>query len=121
MPSARPRPSELQHLRPSNAAGALASAVTAGATALGIALAAEDRSRVAADAAALALAYAALVIFFGPRALIVTIGPAVLLSLVAEDVLLLSQHTHIPQHVSHGDRVRPFPAIEQEVFTRSLR
>jgi omega-6 fatty acid desaturase (delta-12 desaturase) len=80
-----------------------------------------DRIRLVRDAAALVIVYVALVIVFGPRALIVTIGPAVLLSLVAEDVLLLSQHTHIPQHVSHGARVRPFPAVEQEAFTRSLR
>jgi omega-6 fatty acid desaturase (delta-12 desaturase) len=248
MPSTRPRPSDLQHLRPSNAAGVLAVAVTAGATALGIALAMQarilpwtagqlilglalvqwfvvlhecghdtlfaskrvnravgrvagafaaipfaswrrvhgrhhrwtgwqdldpttetlvprerrrferaivnvcwkcsiplfaviyrvenywrlprlfrmfrapgDRSRLARDLTALVIVYAALFVIFGVRALIVTIGPAVLLSLVAEDVLLLSQHTHIPQNVSHGERVRPFPAIEQEAFTRSLR
>ena len=48
-------------------------------------------------------------------------GLAVLLSLVAEDVLLLSQHAHVPQHVSHGAAVRPYPAPEQEAFTRSLR
>src|SRR4051794_1907974 len=39
MPPTRPRPSELQHLRPSNAAAAVAVATAAGATALGIALA----------------------------------------------------------------------------------
>ena len=80
-----------------------------------------DRRRLVRDAVALTLAYAVLASVVGPRALIVLIGPAVLLSLIAEDVLLLSQHTHIPQHVSHGASVRPFPAIEQEVFTRSLR
>ena len=47
-------------------------------------------------------------------------GVAVLLSLVVEDMLLLSQHTHIPQNVSGGADVRPFPTVEQEVFTRSL-
>jgi acyl-lipid omega-6 desaturase (Delta-12 desaturase) len=83
--------------------------------------ASRDRRRLVRDAAALALVYVAMVAIFGPRALIVTAGPAVLLSLVVEDVLLLSQHTHIPQHVSRGERVRPFPAIEQEAFTRSLR
>jgi fatty acid desaturase len=45
---------------------------------------------------------------------------SLLLALMAEDVLLLSQHTHIPQKLSHGEEVRPFPTIEQEVFTRSL-
>ena len=48
-------------------------------------------------------------------------GLAVLLSFTAEDVLLLSQHAHVPQHISHGAAVRPYPAPEQEVFTRSLR
>ena len=48
-------------------------------------------------------------------------GLAVLLSLAVEDLLLLSQHTHVPQHVSGGAAVMPFPAIEQEPFTRSLR
>ncbi len=81
----------------------------------------QERVRLARDAAALVVAYVVLVIVFGPRVLVVTVGPAVLLSLVAEDVLLLSQHTHIPQNVSHGEHVRPFPAIEQEAFTRSLR
>ena len=47
-------------------------------------------------------------------------GSALLLALIAEDLLLLSQHTHIPQQLSHGEPVRPFPTIEQEVFTRSL-
>jgi len=48
-------------------------------------------------------------------------GVALLVSFGIEDLLLLSQHTHVPQHVSHGAAVKPFPAIEQEPFTRSLR
>jgi len=81
----------------------------------------QERVRLARDAAALATIYFGVVVYFGPRTLLVTIGPAVLLSLLAEDILLLSQHTHIPQNVSCGEHVKPFPAIEQEVFTRSLR
>ena len=80
-----------------------------------------ERVRMARDAAMLVAFYALVVWLAGPLRLLVTIGPAVLLSLMAEDVLLLSQHTHIPQHVSHGAIVRPFPAIEQEEFSRSLR
>ena len=38
-----------------------------------------------------------------------------------QDPLILSQHTHVPLHVSHGAAVQPFPPLEQEVFTRSLR
>jgi fatty acid desaturase len=83
--------------------------------------AAKDRVPIAVDALALAAAYAGIAAVTGPGVLAVTIGPAVLLSLMVEDVLLLSQHTHIPQHVSGGADVRPFPAIEQEAFTRSLR
>ena len=36
------------------------------------------------------------------------------------DLLILSQHTHIPTNLSQGEKVPPFPALEQEVFTRSL-
>jgi fatty acid desaturase len=80
-----------------------------------------ERIRMVRDAAILLLLYAVVAWLVGPVTLLVTIGPAVLISLMAEDVLLLSQHTHIPQHVSHGAAVRPFPAIEQEEFSRSLR
>ena len=80
----------------------------------------EDRRRLAASSIALVVVYAAVVALVGPGALLRLIGLGVLLSLVAEDLLLLSQHTHIPQRLSHGEPVRPFPTIEQEVFTRSL-
>ena len=80
-----------------------------------------ERIRMVRDAAILVGLYGLVTWLAGPLTLLVTIGPAVLISLMAEDVLLLSQHTHIPQHVSHGETVRPFPAIEQEEFSRSLR
>jgi omega-6 fatty acid desaturase (delta-12 desaturase) len=80
-----------------------------------------DRRRLLKDTIGLAALYVLLLVLIGPLTLAVLIGPALLLSLMAEDVLLLSQHTHIPQHVSHGAAVRPFPAVDQEAFTRSLR
>ena len=40
---------------------------------------------------------------------------------LVQDPLLLSQHTHIPQNLSRGRKVSPYPAPAQEVFTRSLR
>ena len=80
----------------------------------------EDRRRLAASSIGLVVVYVAIVLLVGPAALLRLIGLGVLLSLVAEDLLLLSQHTHIPQQLSHGEPVRPFPTIEQEVFTRSL-
>ena len=80
----------------------------------------EDRRRLAVSSLVLLAVYAVVVMLVGPRALLRLVGLGVLLSLIAEDLLLLSQHTHIPQQLSRGKAVRPFPTIEQEVFTRSL-
>jgi acyl-lipid omega-6 desaturase (Delta-12 desaturase) len=72
--------------------------------------------------AALQLAgYAALVAIVGPSLLARVAAAGVILSLMVEDLLLLSQHAHVPQNVSAGHQVSPIPAIGQEVFTRSLR
>lgn len=80
-----------------------------------------DRAQMSRDMAILTCAYVGLALWFGAGRLAAAVAPALVLSLIAEDVLLLSQHTHVPQHVSHGKPVKPFPAIDQEVFTRSLR
>jgi len=80
----------------------------------------EDRRLLAADSLGLLAAYAAVVAIAGWAMFVRVAGLALLLMLIAEDLLLLSQHTHIPQNVSGGNPVRPFPTIEQEVFTRSL-
>jgi fatty acid desaturase len=80
-----------------------------------------DRRAVLRDAGVLAVLYALVIWAVGPAEVLRGAGVAVVLSLVLEDLLLLSQHTHVPQHVSHGVPVRPFPAVEQESFTRSLR
>lgn len=82
---------------------------------------ASDRRAIVSDAALLLALYAALIVWFGPAATARACGLALVLSLAAEDLLLLSQHTHVPQNVSGGSAVKPFPAIEQESFTRSLR
>jgi fatty acid desaturase len=81
---------------------------------------ANDQRGIAVNSIALLATYAAISVAVGPAAVLRLIGLGVLLSLVAEDLLLLSQHTHIPQQLSHGEPVRPFPTVEQEVFTRSL-
>lgn len=80
----------------------------------------DDRRKLAVSSLALLATYVAIVIVVGPATVLRTAGVALLLTLIAEDLLLLSQHTHIPQNLSHGEPVRPFPTIEQEVFTRSL-
>lgn len=66
------------------------------------------------------LLYAALIALVGPKSLLELVGPGLVLALMIEDVLLLSQHTHIPQHLSDGAAVPPFPPLEQEQYTRSL-
>ncbi len=80
----------------------------------------KDRRRLALDMLGLLATYAAVVVALGPSGVLRMFGLALLMTLVLEDLLLLSQHTHVPQQVSHGEPVRPFPAMEQEVFTRSL-
>ena len=69
----------------------------------------------------LLLAYLLTLYIVGPWRLLGMAGAGMLLSLIIEDPLLLSQHTHIPQQVSGGRKVRAFGAFEQETFTRSLR
>lgn len=80
----------------------------------------DDRTRLAASSLALLGGYVTIVVLAGPTVVLRTVGVGLLLAFIAEDVLLLSQHTHIPQQLSHGEPVRPFPTVEQEVFTRSL-
>jgi acyl-lipid omega-6 desaturase (Delta-12 desaturase) len=65
--------------------------------------------------------YAALVAWLGPVVLLRSVGLAILIAFALEDLLILSQHTHVPMEVSGGGRVAPHSAMEQERFTRSLR
>jgi omega-6 fatty acid desaturase (delta-12 desaturase) len=80
----------------------------------------EDRRHMAISIITFLIAYVAVAAIVGPRTLLRVIGLASVLAFVVEDLLILSQHTHIPQNLSQGQRVPPFPAVEQEVFTRSL-
>jgi acyl-lipid omega-6 desaturase (Delta-12 desaturase) len=81
----------------------------------------EDRDAMRYNVWIQIVTYAAVVWLVGPPLLLQAIGLGVVLSLVVEDLLLLSQHTHVPQHLSEGKAVTPVPALEQEAFTRSLR
>jgi omega-6 fatty acid desaturase (delta-12 desaturase) len=69
----------------------------------------------------LILLYVALAITVGPGSLFRCLGVGLLLSLMAQDVILLSQHTHMPTNLSAGVPVRAFTPMQQEQFTRSLR
>ena len=68
-----------------------------------------------------ALVYGAAIAAIGPWALVRALGPALLAAFIAEDILILSQHTHIPMGQSLGQPVTPHAAHDQERFTRSLR
>jgi fatty acid desaturase len=81
----------------------------------------EQRKKVARDILALLLAYVALFLAMGPAAFLKVFGLAFLVTLVMQETLLLSQHTHIPTNISHGKTVTPIPPREQEIYTRSLR
>lgn len=77
--------------------------------------------RLAFNVGGLLLLYAVVGYLLGPWQLLRYFGLGILLGLMMEDLLILSQHTHVPMKVSHGEPVDPVPPLEQEVFTRSLR
>lgn len=76
---------------------------------------------MAVEAVGLAAAWIAVAFALGPAEFLRTAGLALFLSLVVEDVILLSQHTHMPMRLSHGRDVAPYGALAQGPFTRSLR
>lgn len=81
----------------------------------------EVQRRVMLNLALLALSYLLIIVMVGPGALMRTIGAALFLGFVMGEVLLLSQHTHVPMKLSHGEAVDPITPIAQQPFTRSLR
>ncbi len=79
------------------------------------------RRSVIRNLAAQTAAYIAVVLLVGPLLLARSAGAALVLTFMMEDVLLLSQHTHVPMGLSHGRAVEPYTALAQQPFTRSLR
>lgn len=79
------------------------------------------RKRLKVYAAIQFLVYILLVVWCGPWESLVLIGPGLVGALALQDILLLSQHTHMPSYLSEGRAVRPFRPLEQGPFTRSLR
>lgn len=77
--------------------------------------------RIRLNTLALVTGYAIVLVWVGPLEILQLLGPAFLLSLILQEFLILSQHTHVPQRVSGGQPVRLFSPAEQEPFTRSLR
>jgi len=66
-------------------------------------------------------AYLVLIYAVGLSTLVGLTWLSVLISLVIQEIILLSQHTHIPAGNSGGAAVQPVAAIDQEKYTRSLR
>lgn len=64
--------------------------------------------------------YVVLVVWLGPSDLFVLCGPGLLLALAIEDILLLSQHTHMPTQIAGSVRVQPLSPCAQQAYTRSL-
>jgi fatty acid desaturase len=80
----------------------------------------EDARRAWINAAVLAAIYGVTIAVIGPLLVLKVFGVALLLSLASQDVILLSQHTHMPRELSAGEAVKPFAPLDQERFTRSL-
>jgi fatty acid desaturase len=80
-----------------------------------------DRRVILRDTGALLALYALVIVAAGPLVVVRAVGLALAISFVIEDLLILSQHTHVPQQISEGRHVKPFTAADQEQFTRSLR
>ena len=78
------------------------------------------RWRIALNLAGYLAAYGVLAWLVGGGRLLQVAGLALYLTLVIQDLLILSQHTHIPMQLSEGREVAAFTPQEQEVFTRSL-
>lgn len=76
--------------------------------------------RITLNIVAQLVAYIILIITVGFLSLLTSCGLAFFLSLIMQDPILLSQHTHIPQNISGGKDVTPFPVESQAQFTRSL-
>lgn len=81
----------------------------------------QSRRQIIINALLLLFVYTILIYWFGWMTILVTVIPALLLAFALEDVLLLSQHTHIPQNISAGNEVKTFQPKDQAQFSRSLR
>ncbi|MES2320058.1 MAG: fatty acid desaturase [Pseudomonadota bacterium] len=77
--------------------------------------------RIRLENAVYLLAYMAVLAWFGPATVLRVCGLGLLLALAFQDLLLLSQHTHMPTSRAGADAVKPFSGPEQQINTRSLR
>lgn len=79
-----------------------------------------SRRALAWNTGVLLLVYGVILAWAGPLTVLRLCGLGAVLSLAAQDVILLSQHTHMPTQLSGGREVACVPPLEQERYTRSL-
>jgi len=72
------------------------------------------------DVLGLLVLYGVCVAFVGPMHLLHHVGLGYFFGFAWMDVIMLSQHTHIPLKLANGADVKPIPAPEQAPYTRSL-
>lgn len=72
------------------------------------------------DMVGLGALYGMTIVLLGPLGVLRLVGLGYFLGFALMDVVMLSQHTHIPLELSHGADVKPIPAPEQAPYTRSL-
>jgi omega-6 fatty acid desaturase (delta-12 desaturase) len=82
---------------------------------------APKRLQISRNLVLLLMTYVTIVYFVGISTVSQVFGLSVIITLMMQDILILSQHSHIPMELSHGADVEPFAPAEQEFFTRSLR
>ena len=67
------------------------------------------------------ISYVAIAVALGPMLTLKLLGAAIFITLALQDLLVLSQHTHIPMELAEEREIRPFTPAQQELFTRSLQ
>lgn len=79
------------------------------------------RQKIAVNIVALLVLYAIVIAVVGAGVLLSITWLGVVLTLVIQENILLSQHTHIPSNLADGRECAPFTAREQAAFTRSIK
>jgi acyl-lipid omega-6 desaturase (Delta-12 desaturase) len=80
----------------------------------------QDRRTLVANMAIYLAMYALLGTIIGWGVVGRCMGLALFISFAMQDLIILSQHTHIPMTLAEGQKVDPYTPHEQDVFTRSL-
>lgn len=80
----------------------------------------QDRRTLATNIALYLAVYLVLGTLIGWQISLRCFGLSLFVSFALQDLLILSQHTHIPMTLAEGREVDPYAPQQQDVFTRSL-